>query len=167
MKLRFRLGREARFDWGLHGRANAFPSRSGNDSCLHRCEVLHPIADGLATGNAPRSLSGDHSATSAKQVHGALVFILSFAGITFVAGYDFTPQTVERVLDLVRPERAVAIYGFSSMLEYVARKIVETEDSVPLGAVKTAWNGGEMLSREQSCFLFCFRSSNPELLWRT
>lgn len=67
-----------------------------------------------------------------------------------VAGYQLTPLTVERVLALVRRERAIAVYGFSSMLEYVARQIVETKASIPTGIVKTAWNGGEMLFREQS-----------------
>ena len=68
----------------------------------------------------------------------------------FVDGYQLTPQTVARVLELVRGERAVAICGFTSMLEYIARQTLETEDSVPTGVVKTAWNGGEMLTREQA-----------------
>lgn len=67
-----------------------------------------------------------------------------------VDGYQLTPLTVERVLAIVRRERAVAVYGFSSMLEYVARQILETKPHVPGGIVKTAWNGGEMLFPEQS-----------------
>lgn len=67
-----------------------------------------------------------------------------------VDGYQLTPVTVDRVLSLLRRERSVAIYGFSSMLEYVARHILEARIQVPAGAVKTAWNGGEMLFREQS-----------------
>jgi phenylacetate-coenzyme A ligase PaaK-like adenylate-forming protein len=67
-----------------------------------------------------------------------------------VDGYRLTPITVERVLRLLRSERSVAMYGFSSMLEYVARHILEQGIQVPAGVVKTAWNGGEMLFREQS-----------------
>jgi phenylacetate-CoA ligase len=67
-----------------------------------------------------------------------------------VDGYQLTPMTVERVLRLFRSERSVAIYGFSSMLEYIARHILEQGIQVPIGVVKTAWNGGEMLFREQS-----------------
>jgi len=67
-----------------------------------------------------------------------------------VDGYHLSPRTVERVLTLIRREKAVAICGFSSMLEYVARQILETNASVPSGIVKTAWNGGEMLFSEQS-----------------
>ena len=73
-----------------------------------------------------------------------------------VDGYRLTARTVERVLAIVRRERAVAIYGFSSMLEYVARQILESKTSVPIGRVKTAWNGGEMLFPEQSSI---FRSA--------
>jgi phenylacetate-CoA ligase len=67
-----------------------------------------------------------------------------------VDGYHLTPLTVERVLAHIRRESEVAIYGFSSMLEYVAQRIVETKISIPAGVVKTAWNGGEMLFPEQS-----------------
>jgi phenylacetate-CoA ligase len=73
-----------------------------------------------------------------------------------VDGYQLTPLTVERVLALIRRERAVAVYGFSSMLEYVARQVLDTKASVPSGVVKTAWNGGEMLFPEQSAV---FRSA--------
>lgn len=75
---------------------------------------------------------------------------LQFCRDHLVDGYHLSPLTVERVLTLIRRERAVAIYGFSSMLEYVARQIVETKASVPTGIVKAAWNGGEMLFPEQS-----------------
>jgi phenylacetate-CoA ligase len=67
-----------------------------------------------------------------------------------VAGYELTPLTVQRVLSLIRREREVAVYGFSSMLEYVARQTVEAGASIATGIVKTAWNGGEMLFPEQS-----------------
>jgi phenylacetate-CoA ligase len=79
-----------------------------------------------------------------------------------VDGYQLTPHTVERVLTLIRRERAVAIYGFSSMLEYVARQIVEANASIPTGIVKAAWNGGEVLFPEQSA-VFCSAFGVPIL----
>jgi phenylacetate-CoA ligase len=67
-----------------------------------------------------------------------------------VDGYRLTPETTQRVLGLLRRHQPVAICGFTSMLEYVAREVLETRTSVEPGSVKTAWNGGEMLFREQS-----------------
>jgi phenylacetate-CoA ligase len=67
-----------------------------------------------------------------------------------VDGYRLTPETTQRVLGLIRRHQPVAIVGFTSMLEYVAREVLETRTSVESGSVKTAWNGGEMLFREQS-----------------
>jgi phenylacetate-CoA ligase len=67
-----------------------------------------------------------------------------------VDGYQISQATVERVLRLVRAERPVAVYGFTSMLEYVARAVVDQRLKVPAGAVRAAWNGGEMLFPEQS-----------------
>lgn len=68
----------------------------------------------------------------------------------FVDGYNLTSQTADRVLSLIRREQPVAMYGFSSMLEYVARQVEKTRSPLSPGSVKTAWNGGEMLFAEQS-----------------
>jgi phenylacetate-CoA ligase len=67
-----------------------------------------------------------------------------------VDGYRLTPETTQRVLGLIRRHQPVAISGFTSMLEYVAREVLETKPSLESGSVKTAWNGGEMLFREQA-----------------
>lgn len=67
-----------------------------------------------------------------------------------VDGYSLTLHTAERVWDLVGRNGGVAIYGFTSMLEYVARKTLECGRTFPPGSVRTAWNGGEMLFHEQS-----------------
>jgi phenylacetate-CoA ligase len=66
-----------------------------------------------------------------------------------VDGYQLNQSTVERVLALVRAERPVAMYGFTSMLEYVARAVVEQGLAPAAGSVRTAWTGGEMLFPEQ------------------
>lgn len=66
-----------------------------------------------------------------------------------VDGYSLHSGTVDRVLALMRKNRTVAIYGFTSMLEYVAREVLMQGNSIA-GRVRTAWNGGEMLHPEQS-----------------
>lgn len=67
-----------------------------------------------------------------------------------VDGYRLTSETTDRVLALVRRHRPVAISGFTSMLEYVAREMLDTRTSVEPGSVKLAWNGGEMMFAEQA-----------------
>jgi len=66
-----------------------------------------------------------------------------------VDGYHLSQATVERVLEIARAERPVAIYGFTSMLEYIARAVVERNLELPTGSVQVAWSGGEMLFPEQ------------------
>jgi phenylacetate-coenzyme A ligase PaaK-like adenylate-forming protein len=66
-----------------------------------------------------------------------------------VDGYNLSDDTVERVCSHIG-RGAVAIYGFTSMLEFVSRRVLETNRQVRAGAVRVAWNGGEMLSPEQS-----------------
>ena len=67
-----------------------------------------------------------------------------------VDGYNMTRQTVERVLSLIRRHQPVAIYGFTAMLEFVAREALAMDACPPPGSVYLAWNGGEMLFPEQS-----------------
>lgn len=67
-----------------------------------------------------------------------------------VDGYQLNDATVDAVLSIVRRRHPVAIYGFTSMLEYVARKVVERGVQCPAGHVRTAWNGGEMLFAGQN-----------------
>ena len=66
-----------------------------------------------------------------------------------VDGYNLSDDTVERVCSHIN-RGPVAIYGFTSMLEFVARRVIETGRQIPAGAVRVAWNGGEMLFPEQS-----------------
>lgn len=63
--------------------------------------------------------------------------------------YRIEQQLADRVSALVRRCRPVAIYGFTSILEFVTRTILKSGRSVPPGSVRTAWNGGEMLSPAQ------------------
>jgi len=66
-----------------------------------------------------------------------------------VDGYHLSDDTVERVCAHIGRGPA-AIYGFTSMLEFIARRVLETKRQIRPGVVRTAWNGGEMLFPEQS-----------------
>jgi phenylacetate-CoA ligase len=68
---------------------------------------------------------------------------------TLVDGYSLSDKTVERVCAAIN-RGPVAIYGFTSMLEFVARRVLETGKHIAGGMVGVAWNGGEMLFPEQS-----------------
>ena len=67
-----------------------------------------------------------------------------------VDGYSMTDSTTDRVLELIRRNKPVAMYGFTSMLEFVARQVHDRGLMVAPGSVRAAWNGGEMLSEEQA-----------------
>jgi len=67
-----------------------------------------------------------------------------------VGGYKLSQETTDRVVELIGQKQQVAIYGFSSMLEFVARDILERGIHIRSGAVAAAWNGGEMLYPRQS-----------------
>ena len=67
-----------------------------------------------------------------------------------VDGFALTDDTARRVHEqLLASPGGAAIYGFSSMLEHVARVVQERGWRVPAGLVRVAWNGGEMLLDEQ------------------
>ncbi len=85
-------------------------------------------------------------ATVRNRVHGRL------RNQFLVDGYNLSDHTVERVFSQLG-NGPVAISGFTSMLEFVARRALETMREVQPGTVRTAWNGGETLFPEQ-CELF-------------
>ena len=67
-----------------------------------------------------------------------------------VDGFSLTDETARRVYDrLVACRHGAALYGFSSMLEHVARVVQRERWPVPRGMVRTAWSGGEMLHADQ------------------
>jgi phenylacetate-CoA ligase len=82
--------------------------------------------------------------------------LLRLANLLLIDAYELTSATVDKVLDLVRKYPAVCIYGFSSMLEFIAREVLARGDLPPAGRVVAAWNGGEMLYESQC---ECFRSA--------
>jgi phenylacetate-CoA ligase len=67
-----------------------------------------------------------------------------------VDGYHITKETVENVSHLVARHRCVTIHGFTSMLDFVAQNLIDTDVRFAPGRVKAAWNGGEMLFEDQS-----------------
>jgi phenylacetate-CoA ligase len=71
-------------------------------------------------------------------------------GDLYVDGYNMTPQVVDSVVRLISRYAPAAIFGFTSMLDYVSRVLIDRGQSLPKGAVRTAWNGGEMLYPEQN-----------------
>ena len=67
-----------------------------------------------------------------------------------VSGYELDQARAREVVDLVVRHRPVALYGFTSMLTFVARSALEEGLVVPPGSVRAAWNGGEMLTRDDA-----------------
>jgi phenylacetate-CoA ligase len=68
----------------------------------------------------------------------------------FVDGYALDSTTVDRVLEFVDRFSDIAIFGFTSMLEFVAREVLRRGCQPANGKVRAAWNGGEMLFENQS-----------------
>lgn len=67
-----------------------------------------------------------------------------------VDGYRLTSETTDRVLEILRSEKRAVMYGFTSMLEFIAQDILDRGLNVPPGALVAAWNGGEALFDQQS-----------------
>lgn len=66
-----------------------------------------------------------------------------------IDGYHLNDRTVDRLRKLIQSHKSIALYGFTTMLEYVARTFLENGENYS-GKIATAWNGGEMLYPEQS-----------------
>ena len=67
-----------------------------------------------------------------------------------IGGYRFDEGTARRFVAEVSAHAPVAAYGFTSMLVHVARVSLELGLRVRSGAIRVAWNGGEMLTPDQS-----------------
>jgi phenylacetate-CoA ligase len=70
-----------------------------------------------------------------------------------VDGYELNERTVENVLRHLTRHQTVAIYGFTSMLEYVSRVLLDQHRALP-GRVCAAWTGGESLDEYQAEVFF-------------
>lgn len=67
-----------------------------------------------------------------------------------VGGYALSQATIDPILSSLRRHKQVAIYGFTSMLDFVCRHLEQSGIAIPAGKVAAAWNGGEMLFPEQA-----------------
>jgi phenylacetate-CoA ligase len=62
-----------------------------------------------------------------------------------IPGFEIGAKEVREILATMRSEGPVAIYGYSSLLQYLAERTLADGAQIPRGRVATAWNGGEML----------------------
>ena len=67
-----------------------------------------------------------------------------------VDGYLLDNATVDKVVAAVARAGSCVMYGFTSMLEFVARELIRRGDTGLRGRLRAAWNGGEMLFPSQS-----------------
>lgn len=67
-----------------------------------------------------------------------------------VGGYSLDSTTADRVFELIAGNSPVAMYGFTSMLEFIAREALRRNLRLPPRVIATAWNGGEMLHPNQA-----------------
>ncbi len=66
-----------------------------------------------------------------------------------IPGFEIGAKEVRKILTTMRSEGPVAIYGYSSLLQYLAEKTLAEGAQVSRGRVAVAWNGGEMLYDHQ------------------
>ncbi len=67
-----------------------------------------------------------------------------------IDGYSLSNRTVDAVLRQIRRRRPIALYGFTSMLQFLAERMLDAQETLDRGDVVAAWNGGEMLFDEQA-----------------
>lgn len=75
---------------------------------------------------------------------------LYLRNVDMIDGYALDDATVDAVLARVRQHPRLVMYGFTSMLEFVAREVLKRGEEVAAGRLLAAWNGGETLSDAQS-----------------
>ncbi len=63
-----------------------------------------------------------------------------------VDGYRLSCKTTDAVVQAILKSPPVALYGFSSMLAYVAEDVLRRRINIPRGGVAAAWCGGELLT---------------------
>jgi phenylacetate-CoA ligase len=151
---------EIRDRFGLEGKINSTggstgePTRFFHDSLTLRTAAAGNVYTRMRMGWRPGMATiivwgseRDIGHQTASRSVRALLWLLRDC---LVDGYQLSQATVDRVLALIRANRPVAIYGFTSMLEFVARAVAEQGSAPPAGSVRTAWTGGEMLFPEQA-----------------
>jgi phenylacetate-CoA ligase len=66
-----------------------------------------------------------------------------------IPGFAISDRSVAEIHEIIRTEAPVAIYGFTSLLEFVAERTLALGQQMAPGRVAVAWNGGEMLYDNQ------------------
>jgi phenylacetate-CoA ligase len=66
-----------------------------------------------------------------------------------ILGFEISDRSVAEIHKIIRTEAPVALYGYSSLLEFVAERTLALGQQVSPGRVAVAWNGGEMLYDSQ------------------
>ena len=70
-------------------------------------------------------------------------------GIHVVAGFAITEAAALGALDWLEAHGPAAVYGYTSLLDFLARTALDHGRKVPAGLVAVAWNGGECLFPDQ------------------
>ncbi len=70
-------------------------------------------------------------------------------GNHLIPGFEVDDNSVARILSVLDSKKPVAIYGYSSLLQHVAERVIAKGWQVPPGSIAVAWNGGEMLLDNQ------------------
>lgn len=70
--------------------------------------------------------------------------------VHLIGAYHLKPDLVDELARLTKRMPNFALYGFSSMLGYVAREVLRRGDRSFHGRIATAWNGGEPLLGEEA-----------------
>jgi len=81
-----------------------------------------------------------------------------------IGGFRVDEGTVDRFLNLLRRHQPAAVFGYASLLEFLARQVIEQNRQPPPGAVHLAWGGAEMLFASQS-EMFRRAFGTPILNW--
>lgn len=80
----------------------------------------------------------------------AALFTSWVRGMHLIGAYDLGPHTLDRLAELTAQMPQFALYGFPTMLEYLAAELIRRGDHSLVGRVKVAWMGGETLTQEQA-----------------
>jgi len=150
---------EMRHRFSLNGRPNSTGGSTGeptrvfhDDAMVRTCFNISMYMQremGWRPGMPILSVWGsDRDIGKAAQQQGRLRHWLRQVHV--ISGFEVNEKTAAAVVQFLRRHRAVAMFGYSSLLERVARLVLDRGDLPPGGRVRTAWCGGEMLFDFQS-----------------
>lgn len=77
-------------------------------------------------------------------------WLTNLRNVRTVAGFAFDSSTVEQTKAFLNRHEQVAIYGYTSLLDQLARALQDQRYVVPENKVVAAWSGAEAVEREQA-----------------